>query len=200
MASIDEQRNRYERERYIALPRLLSDDVLDMVVAYAHILGATDRFGPDTAVGDSISRYGAPGFDALLVSLLDQVSTIADTTLVPTYSYVRVYFEGDELLRHRDRPACEHSVTLHLDSSGGDWPILFERADGTPTAIDLRPGDGIMYHGIELPHWRGPCPLEWYLQVFLHWVARDGSHGAEAFDRREGLGRNAVRSEQVIAR
>jgi hypothetical protein len=36
--------------------------------------------------------------------------------MLPTYSYARIYANGDELKKHRDRPACEVSVTLHLGS------------------------------------------------------------------------------------
>lgn len=181
-------RRSYDEDRYVHLAGMLSQDVLDVVVPYAHILGATGRMKPDPAVGQSVSRYGSPGFDSLLVGLLGAVSAIAGATLVPSYSFARTYFKGDELKRHRDRSACEHSVTVHLDSSGGKWPVCFERTDNQAASLELRPGDALMYRGIELPHWREPCPMDWYLQVFLHWVERDGSHGDQAFDGRVGLG------------
>ena len=188
IAHLDALRHSYSEDRYVHMPCMLSQDMLDVVVPYAHILGATGRMTPDPAVGHSVSRYGSPGFDALLVSLLGTVSAVAGTTLVPSYSFARTYFRGDELKRHRDRPACEHSVTVHLDSSGGKWPVCFERLDRRETSLELRAGDALMYRGIELPHWREPCPTDWYLQVFLHWVERDGPHGDQIFDGREGLG------------
>ena len=39
--------------------------------------------------------------------------------LIPTYCYVRKYFKGSTLSTHKDRDACEISLTLHL---GGDKP------------------------------------------------------------------------------
>ena len=35
-----------------------------------------------------------------------------DYNLIPTYSYARIYKNGDELKRHKDRPSCEISTTL----------------------------------------------------------------------------------------
>ena len=50
--------------------------------------------------------------------------------LVPTYSYTRLYEKGNILKRHKDRPSCEVSTTLHL---GGDpWPIFLD-----PSGADL---------------------------------------------------------------
>lgn len=192
-------RNRYEAERYVVIRGLLSPDVLDVVVAYAHILGATDRFLADPAIGRSMSCYGDAGFDALLVSHLLVVSQIVGVELAPTYSFARVYRRGDELRRHRDRVACEHSASIHLDSSGGTWPMELARVDGSTEAAILAPGDAVLYRGIELPHWRTPCPTDWYLQVFLHWVETSGRHADEAFDRRAGLGRPDPRTQDGVA-
>ncbi len=193
MRDLDLVRRQYDEDRFVPLPGLVSAELLDMLVAYANILGATGRFEPDRAVSQALSRYGAPAFDALLVYLMDEVTAIVGAPLSPTYSYARVYYEGDALRRHRDRPACEHSVTLHLDSSGGVWPVEFLAISGETARLELDPGDAVLYRGIELPHWRGPCPVEWYLQLFLHWVEADGAHADEALDRRLSLGMPSVR-------
>ena len=84
IAHLDALRHSYSEDRYVHLPCMLSQDMLDVVVPYAHILGATGRMTPDPAVGHSVSRYGSPGFDALLVSLLGTVSAVAGTALVPS--------------------------------------------------------------------------------------------------------------------
>ena len=54
-------------------------------------------------------------------------------SLVPTYSYTRIYNKGNILKKHKDRPSCEISTTLHL---GGDlWPIFIDPT-GADTVID----------------------------------------------------------------
>ncbi len=43
---------------------------------------------------------------------------------LPTYSYLRVYKRGNLLKAHRDRPACEISMTVNLGMSAEEpWPI-----------------------------------------------------------------------------
>jgi hypothetical protein len=52
----------------------------------------------------------------------------------------------------------------------------------------LRPGDALIYRGIELAHWREAFQGEKMAQVFLHYVDRNGPNAAEKFDGRAGLG------------
>jgi hypothetical protein len=54
--------------------------------------------------------------------------------LIPTYSYAKsLYKNGDILKRHKDRPSCEISTTIHL---GGDpWPIFID-GTGADNVID----------------------------------------------------------------
>lgn len=144
------------------------------------------------------STYGDPVFDALLARLTPLVSAATGLDLVPTYSFVRVYYEGQPLQRHSDRPACEHSVTLHISSSSdAPWPVCFRSLDGEDLRVELAPGDAAIYRGCELDHWRDPCPVRWYAQAFLHYVDRDGDNSAEVFDRRPYLG---LRSDEKLSR
>ena len=50
---------------------------------------------------------------------------------------------------------------------------------------DLAEGDGIIYRGCEIEHWRNPCdgPDNYYSgQVFLHYVDANGPHKNEVGD------------------
>lgn len=183
------------REHGFAVSReLLDPSIREYIVRYANLLGNIGRFTSDRAVEGSIACYGDPGFDALLPLLQSRVEAIVSDPLLPTYSYARVYYEGQELLRHRDRPSCEHRLTLHLDSSGGPaWPLLVTLDDGSTASVDLRPGDAVVYKGMALQHWREPCPVEWYVQVFLHYVNADGPHSNQALDGRSSLGLPSVK-------
>jgi hypothetical protein len=57
--------------------------------------------------------------DALLLELRPKIEAIAACRLTPTYSYARVYFHGDAMVRHHDRGSCEVSVSIHLARDGG---------------------------------------------------------------------------------
>lgn len=191
--SEEDLKRRYARDGFVAIRGLLEPQLLGTMVAYANVLGSTSRMLPDPALNNgAVARYGAPGFDALLVSLLDRVEGIVGEELTPTYSFARVYFQGTELARHRDRPACEHSVSIHLGSSGDRWPLSFATKTGEEIQLDLEPGDGVLYRGIERPHWREQSPADWYLQLFLHWVASTGQYAGSALDGRASLGLRSV--------
>ena len=71
-------------------------------------------FDSDTQVPGTPSKYNYPPALELLCNKTGEVSSIVETPVLPTYTYGRVYKEGDELKIHSDRPECEISLTLHL--------------------------------------------------------------------------------------
>jgi hypothetical protein len=131
--------------------------------------------------------YGDFAAEGLLKSVQPDVESRVGLALYPTYSYLRLYKHGDCLKRHKDRPACEISVTLCLGYAPDvPWPIWVEHL-GTPVAITLSPGDMLIYRGIDVPHWRDAYDGDRLAQVFLHYVDRNGPHSEWKFDKRPGL-------------
>jgi hypothetical protein len=120
-------------------------------------------------------------FETLQERLWPMIEKIVGQELLPTYSYARLYTNGDILEKHTDRPACEISVTLQLGRSHHyAWPIYMggER-------FDLAEGDAIIYPGCDVEHWRNTCdgPTGYYSgQVFMHFVGKNGPYAAEAGD------------------
>lgn len=127
------------------------------------------------------------------------VSAYLQCDLLPTYAYFRIYRVGDICRVHGDRPACEHSVSLTLAySDDKPWPLEFaqsavekpyERADDVfredeeARSISMKPGDAVLYRGVEYHHGRTmPNPNAWSAHLFLHWVDRNGPHAGDAFD------------------
>jgi hypothetical protein len=85
------------------------------------------------------------------------------------------------LPKHRDRPSCEYSVTVNLKQEGnGIWPIFM---DGEP--IDLSPGDGGVYKGCEVLHWREENYLGKCHQIFFHYIEENGPNYKWAYDKKE---------------
>ena len=105
--------------------------------------------------------------------------------------------------RHKDRPSCQISTTLHL--GGEEWPIYIDPTGSDnvidehkgilkPNApagnrVDLKIGDMLVYSGCELEHWRDAFEGNVCVQTFLHYNDAQGRFGKEnIFDKRPMLG------------
>ena len=163
----------------------------------------------DQQVPNTYSHYGDFAMETLLVKMLPVMKQHTGLDLIPTYSYARIYKKGDILKRHKDRPSCEISTTLHL---GGDpWPIFID-GTGADNVIDeyknihkpnapegtkvlLEVGDMLVYSGCELEHWREPLEGNTCAQVFLHYNHVNGPFAEKnRFDKRPMLGVPPIRN------
>ena len=105
--------------------------------------------------------------------------------LLPTYAFWRMYTKNAVLEKHTDRPSCEVSVTVHIDSDKTPWPIYI---DGNP--VETKPGDAVIYLGCELEHWRDSFKGDWHAQTFLHYVDKNGPNKDYYMDKRHYWGRD----------
>lgn len=149
-----------------------------------------DRDGIATSDASSkYARYADPLMEVLLVNSREAVEAVVGAELLPTYSYSRVYVEGDELERHVDRPSCEYSVTINVACDGEPWPIWMQNGDAEPIKAILAPGDAVIYRGCEVHHWRNKMVRSSVnAQFMLHYVAKDGSFAEYHWDKRPGAG------------
>jgi predicted 2-oxoglutarate/Fe(II)-dependent dioxygenase YbiX len=136
----------------------------------------------DSQSPNSYSKYNFINFLELLCEKTPEVSDILGETVVPTYSYARVYKNGSILEKHTDREACEISLTVHLDGDT-EWPIYIETPGGETRSISMKPGDAMMYLGRIAPHWRQKFEGNKYTQVFLHYVKSNGENSFAYFDK-----------------
>ena len=60
----------------------------------------------DSQIPNTYSHYSDHVMETLLVKMLPVMAKETGLDLVPTYSYARIYKNGDELRRHKDRPSC----------------------------------------------------------------------------------------------
>ena len=120
-------------------------------------------------------------FETLQERLWPTIEAVVGEELLPTYAYARLYSNGDELLKHSDRPACEVSVTIQLGRSHNyAWPIYMGS-----NRYDMAEGDGVVYMGCDIEHWREVCngPTDYYSgQVFLHYVRKNGKYAGQVGD------------------
>ena len=98
-------------------------------------------------------------------------------------------------------PSCEISITccLGYDYKGKDdynWGMFVGPANGKRGEkgkhMKMQPGDGVIYRGCEIEHWREPFEVSedaWQVQVFLHYVNKNGPYGDLCkYDFRPALG------------
>ena len=98
-----------------------------------------------------------------------------DLKLIPTYCYVRKYFQGSILNSHTDRSAGEISISYCI--SGPEWEINM----GDNTLI-TKIGNAVIYKGCEILHGRSKPSSGEVIQVFSHWVISDGAKSNRAYD------------------
>ena len=142
----------------------------------------------DRQIPGAYSKYADWVMETLLMFMIPIMKAKTGMNLVPTYSYTRLYEKGNILKRHKDRPSCEVSTTLHL--GGDEWPIFLDPSGqdfvidehknihkpGAPEGVkvDLKVGDMLIYSGCELEHWREPFEGNVCSQVFLHYNRANG--------------------------
>jgi hypothetical protein len=183
---------RFRRERYLLVKGLLPPPLLEYLKVYYTVLLGGGYFSRDSQCPSSLSLGGDPGLDSVLEWIRPELGRLVGFTLAPTYSYTRRYAKGELLKRHRDRASCEISVTLSIQipKKAGPSVLYFKKLpDGKETKVEMLEGDGCIYAGSELEHWRDRFRVAGYIQLFLHFISRRGPHYPEfLFDGRERLG------------
>ena len=181
--------------RYVFIKDILDKEIVDLGSQYA-LFDQIQNFQPESGAGAQTpgthSQYADPLMEALLLKLHPIVEENTGLALHPTYSYYRVYKSGDILTEHTDRPACEISVTVcfnfdYKELNGKyDWPIWM-----IDSPCVMAPGDGVIYHGCELNHWRDKFEVphdSWHVQAFFHYVDANGPYADCQFDTRPFIG------------
>ncbi len=181
-------RENFARLGYTVLPRLIAPALCEFFWSYIHTKFASGLLSwGDVLVPRTPACYGDGATEGLLEFVQPRVEACAGRDLIPSYSYLRLYKRGDELRSHRDRPACEFSLSLNIGQTpDAPWPLFVESPEGG-TRVDLGPGDALLYRGIDLFHWREPYEGRQLAQVFLHYVDGSGPHAAHKYDGRPGL-------------
>ena len=186
-----ESKDWFEAEGYTVVKNALSNPLLDFVTQYALFDEMQDYEPDDSQVIGAHAKYADPAMETLLLHLHPIMEQSTGLKLHPTYSFFRIYRNGDELKIHKDRPSCEISCTLCFNHSYSrdeyKWPIYVA---GNPA--DLQPGDMVIYRGCDLDHWREPMNApgrdDWHVQGFFHYVNAYGPYSQYKYDYRPSIG------------
>ena len=155
----------------------------------------------DPQVKGATARYWHPQYKSLHTKIRHKLEVLLGRKLYNTYYYDRFYYPGQELKRHKDRSACEISVSVHcstnLSAENARWPFWIDTPSEERPVV-LQAGDGLIYKGCEREHWREPMPREYrkrwfkkpveieglyYHQIFFHYVLADGHYAHCAGDK-----------------
>jgi hypothetical protein len=165
--------------------------MLEYLQVYYSILLANNRFARDEQCPSSLSLGGDAALDAVMEWIRPEVSRLVGLDLAPTYSYTRKYAKGERLAPHKDRAACEISLTASIQIPKGAGPsvIHIKSPSSKETQIKMLEGDACVYAGAEVEHWRERFRVGGYIQLFLHFITKRGENYPEQlFDGRECLG------------
>jgi hypothetical protein len=173
----------FELQGYAVVRSLLDTKAADFLDQYAQ-RRASGAAESDRQVPGTPAFYGDPMMEKALRSLVPAIEKASGRKLFPTYSYFRVYKQGDILAPHKDRPACEISVSICLGYRAPEtWPLFVQGPAGA-FGVKLEPGDGLLYKGMECAHWRSAFNGDSATQVFLHYVDQNGPCAEWRFDKR----------------
>ena len=177
-----------------------------------HYMGSIDKFNHipvDPEIEGSYTRISYPQYQKIYTELRKKLEGIIGRKLSKTFYYDRFWFSGNQLKKHLGPAQGEIMVVISISTNlKRPWPFVIKTRDqytdknktailvpGTESAINLEPGDGIIFKGCERPHWRDTFPepkKRWFSkkekEVFYHhditfqYVITDGqrSHIASA--------------------
>ena len=174
-----------EQNNFLFVPNFISQERAQVLSQNFFILERDNGCVKDEQAPHSSAIYNFKPFLELLCEKTNQVSSLIEETVLPTYTYARIYKNGEILARHRDRPACEISLTVHI-SGDASWSIGIQKPSGEEVDLDLQQGDAMLYLGCTADHWRStPFSGQNYSQVFLHYVRSNGPNAWAYFDKKQ---------------
>ena len=174
-----------EQNNFLFVPNFISQERAQVLSQEFFILERDNGCVKDVQTPNSPAIYNFKPFLELLCQKVNDVGALIEEQVLPTYTYARIYKNGEILARHRDRPACEISLTLHI---GGDvdWSIGIQKPSGEEVDLNLQQGDAMLYLGCTADHWRStPFSGQNYSQVFLHYVRSNGPNAWAYFDKKQ---------------
>jgi hypothetical protein len=179
-------KDQFRKKGYCVVKSVISAELRDFLTQYA-LFDEMQNFKPDGQVPTAHSIGDDPAMETLLLSLQDTIEENTGLKLFPTYSFFRVYRDGDILYPHTDRESCEISATVCFNYSYDDseylWPIYMA-----------------IYRGCDLEHRRDefvpPIAGQWQVQGFFHYVNANGPYAEFKYDKRESIG--SLRTTNIL--
>lgn len=185
-------REDFKKNGFVKLKGVLSPEIIELYKSFIDITKLKGMRDEETGpyLKGMIESVPHNIFDDSILlhckHIIEQIWGIEN--MVPSYAYSREYYPGSELLVHRDRGACQYSITLTMCKRGkGSTALWFsenqDKSEAVP--VDLEEGDAIIFNGGTdyggKWHWRDPLEIDSLVQLFLHYV-HPANSGLADFD------------------
>lgn len=101
-----------------------------------------------------------------------------------TYAFMTEYGPDSWMSPHCDRAACDVSVSVCV-LQPKIWPLKYRvkspryDQDSIDLQSELLPGEGLVYPGCDVLHWREPNVNEYSQQIFFHYTRIGGQRDVE---------------------
>jgi hypothetical protein len=162
--------------RYVVLPEIIHAVQLAAIRRYYRQLidEGFVRFGDQEwpnrffSARDGLAYF----FQQQLTALIGE---IAGEKVKPSFCFFASYRPGSDLKAHRDREQCHYALTVLLDHDRAEdvssWPIYVQPTQAPEALpISLGLGDGLLYFGEEVLHYRPLLTEGHSTHWFLFWV------------------------------
>jgi len=183
------------KEKYKYVKNFLDPAIVDFASSW--ILLTCENMALDSLGSPAMHAAYDHLLQNFLFYCLPRMEKETNLQLKPIYAYTRLYRPGAVLPKHVDRSQSEYSVTITMKYSYQNknykWPICM---GDIPIVIES--GDGVIYKGCEVPHWRpifSEHPSSWHHQMHLHYVNRNGPHKDLKFEDEVQLLRKVLKEK-----
>ena len=167
---------------YLIVPNFISNERASALSEDFNEYAVTHAIKNDPQVDKCLGKYDYISFVELLCEKNVQVSQLVGETVLPTYTYARIYENGAVLTPHVDKEECEISLTVNLESDE-PWSIWIQNPQGQKQEVVLNSGDAMIYFGMTAPHWREEYTGNACTQLFMHYVRSRGKYATFYFNK-----------------
>jgi hypothetical protein len=191
----------FQDNNYVVLKTIIDDQLrifisgelrnLESVVGYYREISndnANYNINDDGQVTNCFYYYSPLCGETLSGLLKPAIESVVNKELLATYSYLRIYTNGAELLQHKDRESCEYSVVICVENFENIWNLNINDLSGNTIPILLNNGDALVYKGMEIEHWRNKFIGNKFIVLALHYVDKNGIYKDWMFDKRPLIG------------
>jgi hypothetical protein len=165
------------KQQFVQLDELLLPETCQLLSKRIHILQTAGKLKKCDQCPSSQWVYEDACYAEVHKLLSEQLSKLLGIELIATFNAVRLYSHRANLPKHRDREACEFSLSVPIDYAGDEqWPLCLadKQEDELGHAVSLAIGDGVMLQGAKVYHWRRPLKNQWQIQAFFFFVDAAG--------------------------
>lgn len=170
---------RYAANGWVTLPRLLCGaHIVAMRAYYTRVLEEGFVHFRDRQVPLRFAEHSEPLMVFYHAQIRDLFEAVVGEPLKCSYPYFGAYRTGAVLEKHVDREQCEWTASLLIDElprpeAMSDWSLYLDLPSGEAVALRMGLGDGSLYKGRELPHYRDAFTGELMTCHFYHYVPAD---------------------------